>query len=138
MYRLHKRFTIFPLFENVNNSIHRYLKNAVCIRSFDANYSNTTQYYSNTTGWDDCSPCPPPPPPTPMYQLLLVISSIISREITYFLKNIILSSSLVSKASNNQLDRSSEQRCSVRKGVLRNFAKFTECQSPFFNKVAGL
>ena len=31
--------------------------------------------------------------------------------------------------------------CSVRKAVLRNFAKFTEkhlCQSVFFNKVAGL
>ena len=37
-------------------------------------------------------------------------------------------------------DRSSHQRCSVRKGVLRNFAKFTGkhlCLSLFFNKVAG-
>ena len=37
--------------------------------------------------------------------------------------------------------RSSHQRCSVKKGVLRNFAKFTGkhlCQSLFFNKVAGL
>ena len=37
--------------------------------------------------------------------------------------------------------RSSHRRCSVRKGVLRNVAKFTEkhlCQSLFFNKVAGL
>ena len=37
--------------------------------------------------------------------------------------------------------RSSHRRCSVRKGVLRNFAKFTGknlCQSLFFNKVAGL
>ena len=37
--------------------------------------------------------------------------------------------------------RSSHWRCSVRKGVLRNFAKFTGkllCQSLFFNKVAGL
>ena len=36
--------------------------------------------------------------------------------------------------------RSSHRRCSVRKGVLRNFAKFTGkhlCQSLFFNKVAG-
>ena len=36
--------------------------------------------------------------------------------------------------------RSSRQRCSVKKGVLRNFLKFTEkhlCQSLFFNKVAG-
>ena len=39
------------------------------------------------------------------------------------------------------LDRSSHRRCSVRKGVLRNFAKFTGkrlCQGLFFNKVAGL
>ena len=38
-------------------------------------------------------------------------------------------------------DRSSHQRCSVKKGVLRNFAKFTGrhlCQSLFFIKVAGL
>ena len=37
--------------------------------------------------------------------------------------------------------RSSHQRCSVTKGILRNFAKFTRkhlCQSRFFNKVAGL
>ena len=37
--------------------------------------------------------------------------------------------------------RSSHRRCSVRKIVLRNFAKFTGkhlCQSLFFNKVAGL
>ena len=36
---------------------------------------------------------------------------------------------------------SSHWMCSVRKGVLRNFAKFTGkhlCQSLFFNKVAGL
>ena len=37
--------------------------------------------------------------------------------------------------------RSSRQMCSMRKGVLRNFTKFTGkhlCQSLFFNKVAGL
>ena len=37
--------------------------------------------------------------------------------------------------------RSSHRRCSVRKGVLRYFAKFigkNQCQSLFFNKVAGL
>ena len=37
--------------------------------------------------------------------------------------------------------RSSHQRCSVRKGVVGNFGKFTEqhlCQSLLFNKVAGL
>ena len=36
--------------------------------------------------------------------------------------------------------RKSHQRCSVRKGVLRNFAKFTGkhlCQVLFYNKVAG-
>ena len=41
----------------------------------------------------------------------------------------------------NRENRSSHQRCSVRKGALRNFAKFTRkhlCQSLFFNKVAGL
>ena len=37
--------------------------------------------------------------------------------------------------------RSNHRRCSVRKGVLRNFAKLTWkylCRSLFFNKVAGL
>ena len=37
--------------------------------------------------------------------------------------------------------RSSRRRCSVTKGVLRNFAKFTGshlCQGLFFKKVAGL
>ena len=37
--------------------------------------------------------------------------------------------------------RSSHQRCYVRKGVLRNFTKFTGkhlYQSIFFNKVGGL
>ena len=39
------------------------------------------------------------------------------------------------------VDRSSHRRYSVKKGVLRNFTKFTAkhlCQSLFFNKVAGL
>ena len=39
------------------------------------------------------------------------------------------------------LGRSSHRRCSVRKDVLRNYAKFTGrhlCQSLFFNKVPGL
>ena len=38
------------------------------------------------------------------------------------------------------LFRSSHRRCSIRKGVLRNFAKFTGkhlCQSLFFNKIAA-
>ena len=37
--------------------------------------------------------------------------------------------------------QNSHQRCSIIKGVFRNFTKFTEkhlCQSLFFNKVAGL
>ena len=37
--------------------------------------------------------------------------------------------------------RSSHRRCSIKKGVLENFAKFAGknlCQSLFFNKVAGL
>ena len=37
--------------------------------------------------------------------------------------------------------RSSHRRCSMKKGVLRNFVNLTEkhlCQSLFFNKVAGL
>ena len=37
--------------------------------------------------------------------------------------------------------RSSHPRCSVKKGVLRNFAKFTGkhlCQTLFFNKVADM
>ena len=39
------------------------------------------------------------------------------------------------------LNRSSHRRCSVRKDVLKSFAKFTGkhlCQSRFFNKVASL
>ena len=39
------------------------------------------------------------------------------------------------------ISRSSRRRCSIKKGVLRNFAKFTGkhlCQSLFFNKVASL
>ena len=37
--------------------------------------------------------------------------------------------------------RSNHQKCSMKKGVLRNFTKFTGkhlCQSLFFNNVAGL
>ena len=41
----------------------------------------------------------------------------------------------------NSKQRSSHRRCSLRKGVLRNFAKFAGkhlCQSLFFNKATGL
>ena len=47
----------------------------------------------------------------------------------------------VSLKSKVRIGRSSHRRCSVRKGVLRNFGKFTGkhlCQSLSFNKVAGL
>ena len=39
-----------------------------------------------------------------------------------------------------RIGRSSHRRCSVRKGVLRNFAKFTDtsARASFFNKAAGL
>ena len=49
--------------------------------------------------------------------------------------------SIYAKGYKWNIYRSSHQRCSVRKGVFRNFAKFTVkylCQSLFFNKVAGL
>ena len=39
-----------------------------------------------------------------------------------------------------QGEKSSHQKCSIKKGVLRSFAKFTEkhlCQSLFFDKVTG-
>ena len=48
---------------------------------------------------------------------------------------------LTLQASLHYADRSSHRWYSVRKGVLRNFAKSTkkhQCQSLFFNKVAGL
>ena len=41
----------------------------------------------------------------------------------------------------NTMNRNSHQRCSVRKGILRNLANFTgkqQCQSLFFNKFASL
>ena len=63
-------------------------------------------------------------------------------EYTYFFK------SWKSKLAKGQTNiktgnsfRSSHQRCSMQKGVLRNFTKFTRkhlCQSLFFNQVTGL
>ena len=50
-------------------------------------------------------------------------------------------SSLNSFFLRKELETSSHQRCSIMKGVLRNFAKFTGkhlCQNLIFNKVAGL
>ena len=47
---------------------------------------------------------------------------------------------LVSTNCNPLLFRSIPQRCSMKKGVLRNFTKFTGkhlCQSLFFNKVTS-
>ena len=49
--------------------------------------------------------------------------------------------SYLKKIQKSYQSRSSHQRCSVRKSVLRNFAKFTGkylCQSLFFNKIADL
>ena len=46
---------------------------------------------------------------------------------------------LTNKPLSSHNPKSSHQRCAVKNGVLRNFAKFTGkqlCQSPFFNKVA--
>ena len=46
-----------------------------------------------------------------------------------------------SKVVGYNLFRSSHWRCSIKKGVLRNFAKSTGkhlCQTLFFNKIAGL
>ena len=43
--------------------------------------------------------------------------------------------------SKSNIFRSSQRRCSVKKGVLRNFTKFIGkhlCRSLFFDKVAGL
>ena len=43
------------------------------------------------------------------------------------------------KSLENVLSEAAVQRCSVKRGLLRNFAKFTGkhlCQSHFFNKVA--
>ena len=55
-------------------------------------------------------------------------------------KNILSSSAQTSKYCKTR-SRSSHQRCSMKKGVLKNFTKFTGnhlCQSLFLNKVAGL
>ena len=51
---------------------------------------------------------------------------------------------LIDSLTNNHLsfkDRSTHRRCSVRKSVYRNFAKFTGkhlCQSLFFNKIVDV
>ena len=45
------------------------------------------------------------------------------------------------KVTNIMINRSSHQRCSMKKGILKNFTKFTGehlCQSFFFNKVGVL
>ena len=53
----------------------------------------------------------------------------------------ILKTFTLARQKTTKLFRSSHQRCSMKKGVHRNFTKFTGkhlCQSLFFNKVAGL
>ena len=59
--------------------------------------------------------------------------------------NEVLNSDTVLRRDNQMvkptINRSSHQRCSIKKDLLRNFTKFTGihlCQSLFFNKVAGL
>ena len=59
-------------------------------------------------------------------------------EVSTFLKNL-----FVNHATNSVTEcfRRSHQRCFIKKGVLRNFTKFTGkhlCQSLLFNKVVGL
>ena len=59
----------------------------------------------------------------------------------YYIRNDILITILDKKNGAVIIDRSSHQRCSVKRGVLRNFTKFTGkhlCQSLSFNKLAGL
>ena len=43
MYSSHKKLTIFSFSKNVNNSFHQYLKNKICIKPFNINYSDTIQ-----------------------------------------------------------------------------------------------
>ena len=48
---------------------------------------------------------------------------------------------MVAASERNKKDRSSHQRCSIKKGVFRNFTKFTGkylCQNLFFDKVLSL
>ena len=58
----------------------------------------------------------------------------------YFASRILLSSEIYKqKPKITALFRSSHQKCSIKKGVLKNFTKFKGkhlCQSLFFNKVA--
>ena len=47
----------------------------------------------------------------------------------------------MNKTVDSGIYRSSHQRCSIKKAVLRNFTKFTRqqaCQSLFFSKVVGV
>ena len=60
--------------------------------------------------------------------------------IKYHLKDMSPKINEFQNLSRNKI-RSSHRRCSAKKGILRNFAKFTGkhlCQSLYFNKVAGL
>ena len=48
---------------------------------------------------------------------------------------------MIARWCGSTIPRSSHQKCSIKKGVFKNFVKFTGihlCQSLFFNKVAGL
>ena len=75
--------------------------------------------------------------------VMLVVKSISKNlKICARSKNFLIPRSQREIMKNHQAQiRSSHQRCSMKKGGLRNFTKFTGkhlCQSLFFNKVAGL
>ena len=89
-----------------------------------------------------------------MLSLIFTANSYLIVENFKMLKNIEIFSITISKLIENDCELSLSQtasslqkstdvvarRCSVRKGVVRNFAKFTGkhmCQSLFFSKVAG-
>ena len=62
-------------------------------------------------------------------------------QVIYVFRGVASDLSLYIPIFNPYTNRGSHQKCSVKKGVFRNFDKFTEkhlCQSFFFNKVAGL
>ena len=59
----------------------------------------------------------------------------------FFFRNSKLRNGMASSKKKERKNRSSRPEVFYRKGVLRNFVKFTGkqlCHSPFFNKVAGL
>ena len=89
----------------------------------------------------------PPPPakkqrcPCPEKIHLKVISPASPKKMIFILENTAFLLKHHVDRHPRKSPRSSHRRCSTRKGVLRNFAKFTGkdlCQSLFFNKATGL